>query len=358
MAEKQEGRQSGERMRQLVERTIQRSIKGVEYFASAAPAVGQTPKKTIHSRGTLKLYHYPAQVDEIYRVPVLMVMATTNKAYVFDIAKENSFVAFLLNAGYDVFVIDWDAPRPEEKSLGLEDYTQEFVPECIARVQQVTGETDVTVMGYCMGGVLSSIYAATHPDGPLKNLVCFTTPIDWREMKMFSHMSDERYFDVDRLVDSVGNIPADMLMTSFELLAPTKRSSGQIKLWDNMWNDDYVKNHRKFDRWSNEMLPLAGEYFRETTKELMWGNKLYEGTLKVGGKSSNLANITAPIFHAVALHDHIVPRPASAPLIELVGSEDKTEIELKGGHISLIAGLNAVTRLWPVLDTWLAERSV
>lgn len=358
MAEKETSLSTGEYMRNLVERTIQRSVKGVEYFASAAPNVGQTPKQTIYSRGTLKLYHYEPQGEEIYRVPILMVMATTNKAYVFDIAKENSFVGFLMSNGFEVFVIDWDPPRPEERHLDLETYTQEFIPDCIARVQHQTGVEDVTLMGYCMGGVLSSIYTATHPDGPVKNLVCFTTPIDWKEMTLFSHMSDPRHFDVDRLVDAVGNVPADMLMASFEMLAPTKRTSGQIKLWDNMWNQAYVENHRKFDRWSNEMLPLAGEYFRQTTKELMWENKLLKGTLKVGGKSANLGNIKVPFFHAVALHDHIAPRKATAPLIELVGSEDKKEVELKGGHISLIAGPNAVFRLWPVLNEWLAERSV
>lgn len=348
----------GSRIRRLVERTIQRNIKGIGYLASSAPPVGLTPKEVIYKRGTLNLYHYPAQSDEIYRVPILMVMATTNRAYVFDIAKENSFVGFLLNAGYDVFVIDWDPPRPEEKSLGLEAYTQKFIPECIRRVQQHTGEKDVTLMGYCMGGVLSSIYTATHPNGPVKNLVTFTTPINWKEMTLFSHMADPRYFDVDRLVDSVGNVPADMLMASFDMLRPSGRAISNVRLWENMWNDAYVENHRKFDRWAAEMLPLAGEYFRQTTKELMWGNKLYEGTLEVGGKSANLGNIKVPILHAVAEHDHIVPYPASSPLIELVGSKDKTEIKLKGGHISLVAGLNAVKRLWPTLDEWLSERSV
>jgi polyhydroxyalkanoate synthase len=345
-------------IRGLVERTIQRNIKGVEYFASAAPTVGLTPKETIYKNGTLSLYHYHAQTDEIYRVPILMVMATTNRAYVFDIAEQNSFVGFLLKNGYDVFVMDWDPPRPEEKTLGLEDYTQTFIPECIRRVQEVTGEQDVTLMGYCMGGVLSSIYQSTHPEGPVKNLVCFTTPINWHEMGMFAHMSNKKHFDVDRLVDAVGNVPPDMLMASFDMLRPSSKTAGRIRLWDNMWNDDFVENHRKFDRWANEMLPLAGEYFRQTTKELMWGNKLYNGTLMVAGKRANLANIKTPLFHAVALHDHIVPHAASQPLVELAGSEDKTEIALKGGHISLIAGPNAVLRLWPTLDEWLSERSV
>src|SRR3569833_4029906 len=112
----------GERLRRLVDRTIQRNIKGVGYFASAAPPVGLTPKETLHKRVTLNLYHYHPLSEEIYRIPILIVMATTNRAYVLDLAPGNSFVEFLLKAGYDVFVMDWDPLRPEESSLSLEDY--------------------------------------------------------------------------------------------------------------------------------------------------------------------------------------------------------------------------------------------
>ena len=55
--------------------------------------------------------------------------------------------------------------------------------------------------------------------------------------------------------------------------------------------------------------------------------------------------------------DHIVPRDASKPLIDLVSSEDRQEVVLKGGHISVAAGANASKRMWPKLDAWLAERS-
>jgi polyhydroxyalkanoate synthase len=296
--------------------------------------------------------------DELYRTPVLIVMATTNRAYVLDIQPGGSFVEFLLKNGYDVFCIDWDAPRPEERVLGLDDYTQRFIPECVAKVAEITGEPDVSIVGYCMGGVLSAIYAATHAGGPLRNLVCFTTPIDWSQMGLFSVLSERAHFDVDRLVDMVGNVPPDMLLTAFDMLRPTGRAANAIELWDNMWNDAFVSNYRKFDRWANDMLPLAGEYFRQTTKDLMWGNKLLSGELKVGGKTADLQNIKVPLFHAVAEHDHIIPRGASEPLVRLAGSTDKTELVLKGGHISLVAGPNAVRRLWPQLDAWLSERSV
>ncbi len=354
----QDAAAAGKKFREFVDRTIQRNIKGVEYFASTAPPVGLTPKETVYKRGTLNLYHYQTQSDELYRVPILIVMATTNRSYVLDIAPGASFVEFLVKNGYDVFVIDWDPPRPEEKRLNLDDYTQDFIPSCIDVIRDITGEPDVTILGYCMGGVLSVIYAATHPDGPMKNLVCFTTPINWHEMGLFNVLSDDTYFDVDRLVDMVGNVPPDLIMTSFDMLRPMGKPAGRVQLWENMWNDEFVESYRKFDRWANETLPLAGEYFRQTTKELMWGNKLYKGELMVGGKRADIGNIKVPLLHAVAEHDHIIQRAASQPLVELAGSEDKEELVLKGGHISLVAGPNAVRRLWPKLDEWLSERSV
>src|SRR6185295_1883184 len=150
--------------------------------------------------------------------PILLVMATTNRGYIFDLVPGSSLVEFLLRSGYDVYLLDWEAPRPEEKSLRLEDYTQVFIPEAIDRVMQDCGESQVSLIGYCMGGVLSTIYAATHVDGPLKNLICFTTPIDFANMGQFNTWADRRYFDVDRLVDTLGNVPAELIFTSFEML--------------------------------------------------------------------------------------------------------------------------------------------
>ena len=175
-----------ERIQSEVQRAIQRSIKGVEYFSTSGPSLGSTPKDILHARGTMNLYHYRPVADEIYRVPILIVMATTNRGYILDLVPGQSFIEFLLKRGYDVYMLDWAAPKPEEKSLRMEDYVLDFIPDCVRRVQQDSGETDVSVIGYCFGGVLSLLYGSIFHDGPMKNLVCFTTPIDFREMKLFS----------------------------------------------------------------------------------------------------------------------------------------------------------------------------
>ena len=356
-AAQQQSSSVADRVQLEVQRAIQRSIKGVEYFGSAAPVLGNTPKDILHSRGTMKLYHYRPVADEIYRVPILFVMATTNRGYILDMVPGLSLVEFLLKKGFDVYMLDWTAPRPEERGLKFEDYVLDFIPDCVRRVQQDSGETDVSVIGYCFGGVLSLLYASIFNDGPMKNLICFTTPIDFRQMKLFQNFSDRRYFDVDKLVDSVGNVPPELIFQSFEMLRPAARSMSQIQLWENMWNDEFVKSYRMFDRWAQDTLPLAGEYFRQTTKDLMWDNKLYEKTMTVGGRRADISRIKVPILHAVAEHDHIVPYDAAKPLIANVGSTDKEEVVLKGGHVSLVAGANAVKRLWPKLDSWLSERS-
>src|SRR5437868_7442636 len=147
-----------ERIQSEVKRAIQRSIKGVEYIASSGPALGSTPKDILHARGTMNLYHYRPLADEIYRVPILIVMATTNRGYILDMVPGQSFIEFLLRRGYDVYMLDWTAPKPEEKNLRMEDYVLDFIPDCVRRVQQDSGVENVTIIGSCFGGVHSGVF--------------------------------------------------------------------------------------------------------------------------------------------------------------------------------------------------------
>lgn len=347
-----------QRVRAEIERTIQRSIKGLEYISTGDPAVGLTPKDVIHQRGTLKLYHYHPQADEVYRVPVLLVMSLISKPYILDLTPGQSLVEFLLKRGFDVYMIDWGVPRPEDARLRFEDYVLDFIPDCVSRVLDDCGEDEISIVGYCMGGQLSSMYAALHPDGPLKNLACFTTPVDANGMELFQRWTDRRYFDVDRVVDTLGNVPPELLYASFDMLKPAQRVAKNIQLWDNLWNDEFVKSYRMFDRWAADQIPFPGECFRQVTKQMMWENRFAKNEFEVGGKRVDLGNIRVPFIHVVAEHDHIVPYEAAKLLVPMVGSEDKREVMLKGGHVSLVAGGNAIYRLWPQLDSWLAERSL
>ncbi|MEM1436164.1 MAG: alpha/beta fold hydrolase [Pseudomonadota bacterium] len=334
-----------------------RGARRLELATAAPEPVGLTPKDVVLERGTLRLYHYRPLVDEVYRVPVLLVMATTNKSFVFDLAPGQSMIEFLLQRGFDVYTLDWAPPTQAERHLSLEDYTQDFIPSCAQAIQTRSGEPELSIIGYCMGGVLSLIYAATHRKGPLKNLACITTPVDWHQLGLMNVWNDPEYFDVDQLVDTLGILPVEAVTRMFEMQRPAQKTAGEMRLWSQLADPDFVRSFRAFERWGEETLPLAGEYVRETTKALCWDNQLYTGELQVSGRSADLAQIEVPVLSIVAQHDHLAPRKATEPLLRLVGSEDKQEVLLKGGHVSLIAGLNARRRMWPQLERWLAVRS-
>ncbi|HVS63904.1 MAG TPA: alpha/beta fold hydrolase [Thermoanaerobaculia bacterium] len=344
-------------VRREIERTLQRSIKGLDYLSTGDPEVGATPKDVLYRRGTLRLYHYRAQSEEVYRVPVVLIMSLISKPYILDLAPGQSLVEFLVRQGFDVYMIDWGVPRPEDSRLRLEDYVLDFIPDCLEHVAEDSGEPDVSIVGYCMGGLLSVMYAALHRAVPLRNLACFTTPIDFDGMGLFKAWCDPEHFDVDRIVDSLGNVPPELLYASFNMLRPVSQVAARVRLWDNMWNDEFVRSYRRFDRWAADQIPFPGECFRQITKELQQENRLIQGTFELAGRTVLLEDVRVPLLHVVAEHDHIVPYAAAKALVPAAGGEDKREIMIKGGHVSLVAGPNAVHRLWPQLEGWLAGRS-
>ena len=98
------------RVQTEIDRALQRNIKGLEFLTLPKQPVGAMPKDTLLRRGTLQFYHYRPVVNDVYRIPIVFVSPTSNRGYVFDLARGQSLVEFLLMRGYDVFMIDWLAP--------------------------------------------------------------------------------------------------------------------------------------------------------------------------------------------------------------------------------------------------------
>lgn len=348
----------GERVQAEVDRAIRRGALRLPPITLSNESVGLTPKDIVYTDGTARLYHYRPRVDEVYRVPLLIVTSLVSKPYILDLAPGQSLVEFLLDGGFDVFLIDWGVPRQEDSALRLEDFVLDRIPACMERVQEITGESEVSVLGYCLGGTLTAMYGAAFPDAPVRNFAFLTTPIDFTRMGMFSRWTDRRYFDVDRVVDTLGNVPGELIFASFDMLKPAGRVAGQLRLIERARDDKFVRGFMLVDRWAADQIPFPGECFRQVTKELFWENKLLRGELTLGGHPIDLRSIRQPMIHITAEHDHIVPSDASVDLSNAVGSEDRRDIVLKGGHASLVAGGNAKYRLWPQLEHWLATRSV
>ncbi len=329
---------------------------------SAKTPVGLTPREEIWSLNKIKLYRYtPTRPpDEIHPVPLLLVFAVITKPFIMDLRPGHSFVEFMLDRGFDVYLVDWGAPGPEDAGITLDDYGAEFLPRAIRRVQKHAGIDDVNLLGYCFGSLVTLLYAALNPDGPARNLVLLTPPLDMsqRDDSKFSVWLDERWFDVDRFVDNTGNLPEFAITTGAKLLKVVANYIGAYAmLWDRIDDPDSVANWQAMHRWVHDGVELPAEAFRQWVRDYLWANALVSGKHVVNGQAIDLSRIHVPVLNVLAELDHIVPPRQSLGVAEHLGSEEvRTEV-LKAGHVGIMSGRSAHKHLWPTLADWLAERS-
>ncbi|VWX61636.1 Poly-beta-hydroxybutyrate polymerase (fragment) [Burkholderiales bacterium 8X] len=337
---------------------IERQRSTIEALdAELARETACTPRELVHASGTLRLYHYLPQTPDVYRTPLLIVMSLVSKPDIFDLTPGQSFIEHLVQAGFDVYLVDWGLPRAEHGKLGIDAYVADLLPACIAEVQAHSGEERITLVGYCLGGIFTTLYAARENQGPLRNLLLLATPINGHGMVLQRRLLSSQGLDPDLLVDTLGNIPSSMIEGAFQMLRPLQKASGQATLLNNLHDREFAKAHLRIVRWGAQALPFPGEAFRQLAKDFVLNNRIVEGGLDVRGVRCSLDRIRVPLLHVVAEHDHVVPRDASSDLVRLAGSKDKDELVIKGGHVSLVAGVGAATRTWPRIVQWLAPRS-
>jgi polyhydroxyalkanoate synthase len=351
---------SAETLAQLAEET-RRNLLRVKHLVEMVtdptePAVGPTPREEIYRKNKARLWRYRS--TRTHPTPLLFVPNLgISRPYIFDLMPRGSFIEYMTGQGFDFYLVDWGVFGPEDNGFTLEDAVTKVLPRLARKALESSGASEMSVLGYCMGAPLSACFVATHPEFPLKNYIDMAGPTDFAHAGLFRLWLDARYFDVDKYVDTLGSIPADMVKLGFKLLKPTMDASTNLNLWWNLWNPEYVAGFRALNKWANEYLPFPGEFFRQWVKEFYQQNRLITGELVMGGRPVKLSNITCPVLAVGAREDNIAPPACVRPLIDAVSSRDKEYIELPGGHISLIAGRGASVHCWPKVASWLAARS-
>src|SRR5882762_5462595 len=147
-----------------------------------------------------------------------------------------------------------------------------------------------------MNTLLPALCLATYHKTPVKNFINMAGPIDFSKIGLFGLWLVEKYFNVDRFVETVGAVPADLVKAGFKLLKPTMDLSTNLNLWWNLWNDKYVEGFTALNKWANEYVAFPGEFFRQWVRDFYQGNKLVRGELVFGGRPVRLGSITAPVF--------------------------------------------------------------
>jgi polyhydroxyalkanoate synthase subunit PhaC len=349
-----------DRVRRDVERNALRARNGIRLVAGVdRPGVGQTPKDVVWQRGRAQLWHYRNETEHGVRhsPPLLIVFSMISRSYILDLTPGNSFIEHLLAAGFDVYLLDWGEPDERDAANQLEDYTDDYIPAAVSRVVELAGTDELTLVGYCFGGDLALLHAAHHPDSPLHSLTVLATPVDFRHLGPLGDVFRVGGLDVDDVLDADGNVPAHVILRAFRGLTPTAEVTRYVNLWEKLWSDEYVAAYQAMTRWSTDHVPLPGAAARETVHMLVRDNGMVNDRLVVAGDRVHLRDIRCPFLAVLANRDHIVPEPAAAPLIDLVGAEDRHELRLDAGHIGLVVGRTAARTTVPTIIEFLRRRS-
>jgi polyhydroxyalkanoate synthase len=259
--------------------------------------------------------------------------------------------------GFDFYLLDWGVFGPEDNDLDVETCVTKILPRVCRKVLETSGTGELSVLGYCMGAPLSAAFVASHPEIPVKNFINMAGPIDFSKVGLFGLWLGKEHFNVDRFVDTLGAVPAELVRAGFKLIKPTMDLSTSLNLWWNLWNDKYLEGFQALNKWANEYVAFPVEFFRQWVRDFYQDNRLYRGELVCGGRTVRLENIRCPVFVVGATEDYIAPPQCVRALLDRVASRETEYIELPGGHISLIAGRGAAIHCWPKVSGWLAPRS-
>jgi polyhydroxyalkanoate synthase len=346
------------RLQREVERSLLRARNGIRIASGAArPRVGVTPKEVVWRRDRAELWRYRGGTIR-YGPPLLFVHSLVSRSYIMDLRPGSSTIEYLLAQGFDVYMLDWGVPDERDADNTFETYVEEYVPHALRAVRRESGRDGVSLLGYCLGGTFATLYAAGLGREVVRNLVLLASPVDYGEMGvMVAALLDGR-LEPEELLDPAGNVPGDALYQAFFMQAPTTEIARYANLLEHLWDDEYVEAWQAMAQWSREQVPFPGAALRQIVDELVRGNALMRGRLRLNGRILDLGDIEANVLVAIAERDNVVPLAAAEPALQVVGRpERRDELRLTGGHVTFFAGRHAETRTRPLLAGWLAQHS-
>ncbi|UQE74260.1 alpha/beta hydrolase [Gordonia sp. PP30] len=345
-----------DRVRQEVERNALRARNGIKMAVGASePPTGVTPRDPVWRNGRATLYRYRND-DVTHGPPLLIVFSLFSRAYILDLTPGNSFIEHLLKAGFDIYLIDWGEADERDARNGLEYYVDGVIPAAIREVCRRSHSGEVNILGYCFGGDLTLMHGAHHPDAPIRSHTVVACPVDFDRMPLRDAFGGGTAADVDEMLGDDGNIPANVVFSAFRSLKPVAEVTGYVDLLEKLWSDDYVAAYQAMNGWATDHVPLAGATARQLLG-LMGDNALMRGNVVLGGDRIDLKDVTVPFLAVLGEKDHIVPLDAARPVLDLIGSEQKTELCLRGGHIGLVVGRTAAKTTIPTIIEFLKKQS-
>lgn len=382
---------SGHR-RRLLRRAVRAADGAVQWLSVAMERrshaerffVGdRTPNTIIHSDGLMSLRYYPplqgraisleqrqqAVADIEHAVPLLLVPPLAASTMIFDLLPQRSLVQYLRARGFRVYLIDWGDPDDTHAHLGLRHYTTEMLPAAVAALRRHAGTQELSLLGYCMGGLFALIHAGWAQDPAIRNIVTIASPVDYHRMGAAGEVLRRLQaparlvrrhtpWRIDRIDPKYLRVPGALTALAFKLTNPVGTLAAYVDLLMNLADRDYVVAHDTTATWFNRMHDYPGGIVQDFLVRVGIDNALARGRLALGAdREARLRGIDASLLAIAGDSDRIVPLTAARRVLDVVTDRDRSFRILPGGHAGVFAGARAPDTTWRIAADWLAMRS-
>jgi polyhydroxyalkanoate synthase len=344
---------------------------------------GQTPHEVIHTYGITSVRYYPpleeeeielsggaklTVMGETYGVPLVFVPPLAARPTIFDLMPNRSLVKYFIARGYRVYLIDWGEPGREQAHYGLGDYVDDLMPEALRRIREHAQVEDLSLFGWCLGGLFCLMYAGLSHDAHLRNIVTVASPIDTREgsiigqltaalMKPAELVRKLTSFRLHDLAPEKMTVPGWMNSLAFKLTNPVGSITTYWDLVLRLWDREFVESHTTTSSFLNNMLAYPGRLIQDMFVKFAIDNDLSRGTIEVGGKTAKFDRIESSVLVFAGETDNLVTPDAAKKSLDLVASSDTQYLVAPGGHMGVLSGAKAQKAVWEVAADWLDTRS-
>jgi polyhydroxyalkanoate synthase len=340
-------------------RAALRFVNGLDWLVRDSKAlVGRTPYDVVYQRDKLTVRRYHAgSVHARYTLPVLLVPPLMVKPFIFDLYPGRSMVEFLLKRGFRVYLVDFGEPDDADAYVTLDNYVVDWMPAACTAVKESAGIGELSLLGYCMGGLFGLSHVAANDDRSVRNIVSIGAPVDATKMGLFAWMAQLAGAQAEFLVRRIGNVPGGLSSAVFRLLTPMKNITRYADLFMNMWNQEYVNGFEAMNQWVSQFIDYPQSAFLQFERDFVRHNKLVKGQMTFRGKLADLHRVDAALLVFAGRSDQIAPVAAVRAVLDAVSSTDKSFLLVPGGHMGVFAGAGAPELVWQPTADWLAARS-
>lgn len=307
-----------------------------------------TPGKVIFQNDLLQLIQYEPTTKQVFSVPVVIISPWINKYYILDLRPGNSFVKWLVDQGYTVFITSWVNPDAKLASKTFEDYMKEGVLAALDAAKKATGENSANVIGYCIGGtLLAATLAYLHASGQesiVKSATYFTTLLDFADPGELSVFIDEMQLaELEEKMKEKGYLDGGEMAAVFSILRANEM------IWSFVVNN-YMMGKEPFEfdllYWNADSTRLPAAMHSYYLRKMYLENVLVKPNgLTLGGAPINLSKITTPSYMVSTIEDHIAPWKSTFEAMRLFGKS--LRFVLSGsGHVAGIVNPPAQRKYW------------